>query len=509
MLRKLSIDEIQSVDAAHRQLITTYVGTNINLPEIEADFVILNVYLMSSHLEWYPFFGAVAVRGEHIVYCGPYSRSADELNPAVPFEFFFQNEVEEAAVCQKPPYVTLVAPIWLDGGGQILMPGLVNGHCHGDMGLLRGRGDGMTLAEQNEAFASHNWFQDFMSDEDRLLARRLTYVEALLSGTTFICENMYWSLGERAVEVMVETGIQGALVEDLRPDFRISDVYHSATWLNQFRELCHNHGLVAVAGCAAEEDFSPSIVQAEHELAAQAGLWETRHFSETTWRLSIVADHYGMTPTHFLSKYGVLHHRLIASHGVHLTTEDIQLLAEREVKVVNTPLCEMKIQDGAAPIVEMLAAGISVGLGTDGACWNNSNDIFREMKGVSLLNALRLGPAALTPEQVLDMATSMGAAVFGEEKSRVTIAPGMRADFILIDMNQPHFSPLITSGTEQNVASHLVYCATGQDVRDVFIGGKQIVEDRKVLTTDLSKLLNQVDAAANKITSLSSSSSAK
>ena len=79
----------------------------------------------------------------------------------------------------------------------------------------------------------------------------------------------------------------------------------------------------------------------------------------------------------------------------------------------------MKIQDGAAPIVEMLAAGISVGLGTDGACWNNSNDIFREMKGVSLLNALRLGPAALTPEQVLDMATSKGAAVLAKRRAEV------------------------------------------------------------------------------------------
>ena len=115
--------------------------------------------------------------------------------------------------------------VFIDADGKILMPGLVNGHCHGDMTMARGLGDDLTLLEQNHKFADTGWFYTLIQDEDRYYSRQLTYCEALLSGTTFIMENMYWGLGADSVRAMKEVGIRGALAEDVRVDFQKPDEF--------------------------------------------------------------------------------------------------------------------------------------------------------------------------------------------------------------------------------------------------------------------------------------------
>ena len=168
-----------------------------------------DVIIVSKNFGYAPFWGSVCLNGEIIaeVRDGPvFNEECDEL---------------------------------IDGRGKILMPGLVNCHCHGDMTLARGFGDDMTLLEQNEAFRPHNWFYDFTTDDDRYEARQLSYCEALLAGTTFICENMYWTLGERSVQAMKETGIKGALVEDIRYDFSNSDSMLPDEALHDFSFSCN------------------------------------------------------------------------------------------------------------------------------------------------------------------------------------------------------------------------------------------------------------------------------
>ena len=143
---------------------------------------------------------------------------------------------------------------WIDGSDRILMPGLVNAHCHGDMTLARGLGDDLTLWEQNQAFADTNWFYTLINDDDRYASRQLTYCEALLSGTTFIMENMYWGLGERSVDAMAEIGIKGALAEDIRRDFAKPDLLLENEELIRFRDACREKGLLSVVGSISEED---------------------------------------------------------------------------------------------------------------------------------------------------------------------------------------------------------------------------------------------------------------
>ena len=431
------------------------------------DIGIDNVIIVSRNFDYVPFRGSVCLQGERIACVRSGSTARDE--------------------CSQ----------WIDGGGKILMPGLVNGHCHGDMTLARGLGDDMTLLEQIHAFDSHNWFYKFISDEDRYYARQLCYCEALLSGTTFICENMYWSLGTRSVQAMREVGIKGALVEDIRFDFANSDALLSDDELKEFSAACRESGIVPVIGLPAEEDYETSRLKKIFEKLRGIDAMQTLHLAENQWRVDIIQKKYGMTPIEYLAREGFLHDRLIGSHVVCAAENEVWLMQEANVKIANTPLCEMKIADGIAPIPEMVRQGLTVGLGTDGALWNNSNDIFREMKAMSLLHTVTKGIRSLCKTDILDMATAGGAAVFGGDDFGM-IKEGMKADMILIDADKPHMQPLVL-GKHENATSAIIFSATGADVSDVFVNGKRLVKDGTLTAIDVPALCARVRQTAQRI----------
>jgi 5-methylthioadenosine/S-adenosylhomocysteine deaminase len=432
------------------------------------DLGVANVIIVSGGNGYEPFAGSVGVKGGRIA-----AVNAGNIY---------------AADCGQ----------WIDGGGRILMPGLFNSHCHGDMTLGKGFGDGMTLGEQIEAFNDHDWFWKFINDDDRYYSRQLTYCEALLSGTTFLCENMYWTLGSRSAEAMARVGIRGALVEDVRRNFVNQDDLVPVEELRAFIEDSRRRGLVPVAGMPAEEDFETRRLLTIHENLEGLEMLRTMHLAETDWRLAMVEKNYGLRPIEYLYQKGLLNKRFIGSHVVHASEQEIGRLKEHEVSVSNTPLCEMKIADGIAPIPEMVKRGVNVCLGTDGSMWNNSNDIFREMKGMALIHSVTGGVRALSPRNILDMATINGARAFGVDADLGTIEKRKLADFILIETAAPHMQPL-RLGRHENVLSAIVYSATGADVTDVFIGGKQIVENRALKGIDAQAIAAKVRQSSEKI----------
>lgn len=432
------------------------------------DFAVNNAIILSTHNGYVPFIGSVGVKGDSIEYIG-------------------EKEIP-ASDCSKI----------IDGTDKILMPGFTNAHCHGDMTLARGLGDGMTLLEQNQVFADSAWFYKYIDDDDRYYSRLLTYCEALLSGTTFIMENMYWGLGKRSVEAMKEIGIRGALAEDIRYDFSKPDELLSDEDIIGFVKACSENDIIPVIGSISEEDYDLPRLHKIRQILKKHGLIQTCHLAETPWRIDIVRKRFGTTPIKLLSENSLLGSEMIGSHVVHLDDEEIQLLAENNVKVANTPLCEMKICDGIAPIPKMVRAGVCVCLGTDGAMWNNSNDIFREMKGMALLHSINSGVRSLEIRDVLDMATINGAKAFGLEKEYGSIEEGKKADFILIDTTRPHMRPLVL-GKYENVSSAVVYSATGADVSDVFVNGRQLVENHRLIHTDLNQICIKLQETAEKI----------
>jgi 5-methylthioadenosine/S-adenosylhomocysteine deaminase len=386
----------------------------------------------------------------------------------------------------------------IDATGKIVMPGLVNGHCHAEMAFAKGLGDDLTLAEQNQVFKDINWFHDITSEEDRYYSRILTYIEALLSGTTFLLDNTFWSIGQRSFEAMKTVGIKGGIVQDIVTDFALPDSFLPLEDLAEFKRDCDKNHLIPVLGGILEEEFSPSRLEKMAEITSQVDCLVTSHLCETTWRQEIVEEQFHTSSVVLLERYGILNKKYIGSHAIYLSDEDIQSLVKFEAKVVNTPLCEMKIADGIAPLPAMLTQGVVVGLGTDGAMWNNSNDIFREMKGVSLLHTVTSGIRAITTHSILDMATINGARVFGLENEIGSLEEGKSADIILVDANQPHMAP-IRLAPKENVSSALVFCATGQDVSDVIVDGTHIVRDRKLLTMNVNEIIDRVATTSEKI----------
>ena len=406
---------------------------------------------------------------------------------------------------------------WIDGSDRILMPGFVNAHCHGDMTLAKGFGDDLTLDEQNRAFGDTNWFKTLITDEERADSRLLTYAESLLSGTTFQLENMYWGLGARSAELLAEAGIRGACAEDIRKDYTQPEIFLTEEELGVFLKSCEENGIVPVIGSISEEDFSEPLVKriqaavkrlhfhlsgrdAQRIQKAAKGLSvrQTFHLAEADWRMELIRKKFGTTPVRWLQSLGILDSDVIGSHVVHVDADEIRYLAETGTSVANTPLCEMKIADGAAPIAEMVKAGVNVCLGTDGAMWNNSSDIFREMKGMSLLQTLRGGIRSIAAKDILRMATINGARAFGLEEDFGTVEEGKSADLILIRTDRPHMQPLVT-GFCENVTSAVVFSATGRDVTDVFVRGRQVVRDGELLTMDVRELSAKVRKTTEKI----------
>lgn len=432
------------------------------------DIGIHQAVIVSAANGYEPFLGSVGVKDGRIAWVTP-------------------GKLEKSA-CER----------WIDGENRILMPGLVNAHCHGDMTLARGMGDDLTLLEQNRAFADTNWFYTLIDDDDRYASRQLTYCEALLSGTTFLMENMYWGLGRRSVDAMSETGIKGALAEDVRRDFAKPDLLLEDRELTAFRDACREQGLLAVAGGISEEDFEEERLVRIKDKTRRCGLRQTFHLAENDWRIRRVREQFGCGSVELLHRLGVLDGETIGSHVVYLSEREIDLLAQSGTRVANTPLCEMKIADGIAPIPQMVRAGVTVCLGTDGAMWNNSNDLFREMKGMALLHTIHSGIRSLKTTDILDMATINGAKAFGMESEFGTIEEGKSADFILVRTDRPHMRPLRT-GLCENVTSSLVFCATGSDVSDVFVNGDRVVADGVLQTVDTARIMESVQRASENI----------
>jgi 5-methylthioadenosine/S-adenosylhomocysteine deaminase len=195
-----------------------------------------------------------------------------------------------------------------------------------------------------------------------------------------------------------------------------------------------------------------------------------------------------------LESLGILDSRVVADHCVVLTAAEIALLAQRGVGVAHCPESNMKLASGIAPVPGMLAAGLSVGLGTDGSASNNNEDMFGEMNSTAKLHKVSsLDPTAMSAETVLEMATLQGARVLGAENAIGSLEPGKKADLIVLDMNQPHLTPLF------NIPSHVVYAARGGDVVHSVINGSIVMRNRQLTTLDEKSIIDNMVTMAEQI----------
>lgn len=379
----------------------------------------------------------------------------------------------------------------IDARDKVVLPGLINAHTHLSMSLLRGIADDMPLKP---------WLEDKIWPAEAHLTAKHVYTGALLgclemikSGTTCFADQYFFM--EEVARAVEKAGIRGVLsygiIEHGNPKKRKLEIQAG----EKLVKTCHgmaNGRILTMFGPHAAYTCSPECLAQVKELAKKYKVGIHTHIAESKWEVGEIIKKYGKRPVEHLDAIGFLGPEVLAAHCVQLTEQEIRILHDRGVKPVHNPVSNMKIACGVSPVPEMLAAGIPVALGTDGAASNNVLDMFNEMKFATLLNKVdKFDPAIMPAQSVLEMATINGARALGLEETLGSLEIGKKADLTLVDLRKPHLTPL------HNVISHLVYSATGSDVDTVIVDGKVIMQGRRVLTLEEDRVLEEAQKAAD------------
>jgi 5-methylthioadenosine/S-adenosylhomocysteine deaminase len=398
--------------------------------------------------------GAVAIRGERIAAVGP--------------EADFQHWETGTKI---------------DADGGLILPGLINTHTHAAMTLFRGLADDLPLMTWlNE----HIFPAEAKLDHDMVrLGTRLACAEMIRSGTTCFCD-MY--LFEAAVaEAAWECGLRAVVGEVLFdfPSPNYGPIDQGFAYTERLIAQWDGNPLITIAVEPHSPYLcAPQLLQQAAGLAGKHQLPWIIHLSETQSEVDQIKAKYSRTPVGHLADLGVLGPNLVACHAVYLDEEDIGLLREHDVKVSHNPESNMKLASGIAPVPDLQKAGVCVGLGTDGCASNNNLDLFTEMDMAAKLHKVhRLDPTVMDAATVLSMATRDAARVLGLEKQIGSLEPGKLADVIVVDTRQPHLVPMYAP------VSHLVYTVRGSDVRHSIIHGKIVLQDRRLTTIDVEKVM--------------------
>jgi len=365
----------------------------------------------------------------------------------------------------------------LDAEGCLVMPGLVNAHCHAAMTLLRGYADDKPLGA---------WLQEDiwpaeaeLGAEDVRAGTELALVELIRSGTTAFAD-MYFDVPEVA-DAVAEAGVRarlghGVVTVGKDEEDAIDDNEESLEVAREFdgdangriKTAYMPHSLTTVG----EEYLREFVFQAR-----EAGVPVHFHANETTEEVAPIVDERGVRPLEYAEDVGLLEDGDFLAHGVHTDETEIDLLADSGASVVHCPASNMKLASGMAPVQAMRDAGVTVALGTDGAASNNDLDLFDELRDAAMLGKLQTGAADAVPaEAAVEMATAGGADALGFDSGRVE--EGANADFAVVDFSAPHLTPV------HDHVSHLAYAATGQDVRHTVCDGEVLMRDREVLPFD-------------------------
>ncbi|MBS7640307.1 MAG: amidohydrolase [Candidatus Bathyarchaeia archaeon] len=383
----------------------------------------------------------------------------------------------------------------IDGRGKIAMPGLINCHTHIAMTLFRG------VAEDKEL---STWLRETiwpleskLKPSDVYYGALLGFVEMIKSGTTCLLDMYFYEdIVARAAE---ESGMRCVLAPGI---FDAGHKMLGSILLRRalkFVKKYHGKGsgrIHAMLGPHAVYTCSPDLLRMIGEEAARLNIGVHIHLAESESESINIRRIYGKSEVELLDEVGLLRPNLVAAHCIHLSNHDVSLMAKKGVKVVYNPISNMKLSSGIPRVKDLLDAGLTVGLGTDGPASNNCLDMFETMKVAALLQkALYRDPRVLPAKKVVEMATIDGARVLGLDHFIGSIEVGKRADIILIDVNKPHLTPL------HDIYAALVYSARGSDVDTVIIDGKVVMRGRLIETVDEHEVMRKATETSQSLLS--------
>lgn len=377
---------------------------------------------------------------------------------------------------------------------HVLIPGLVNLHTHAAMTLLRGHGDDLPLMRWLQ---EHIWPAEarHVSPQFVLDGTLLACAEMLRGGVT--CFNDMYFFPEAAIEAALETGMRGAfgmIVIDF-PTAYASDADDYLAKGLAVRDRYRDHPLLSF--CLAPHapyTVSDASFGKIATLAAELDVPVHCHIHETAHEIEASVAEHGKRPLERLRGLGIVGPNLIAVHSVHLTEDEIALLATHGASVAHCPSSNLKLASGFAPVNALLRAGVNVGIGTDGAASNNRLDAFQEMRQTALLAKAVSGDAEAVPAHAaLAMATQAGATALGLGDRIGSLRPGKRADLAAVRLSGPELEPIY------DPVSHLVYSAGREHVTHVWVDGRPRMTDRVLIDIAIQGLDTRAKVWQNRL----------
>lgn len=378
----------------------------------------------------------------------------------------------------------------IDGKGKLATAGMVNTHGHVSMTLLRSYADDMALMDWLE---NQIWpIEAKMNANDIYWGAMLGIVEMLKSGTT--CFADMYAFMEDVARACAETGIRANLCRGLigvAPDKDVK-LAENNTLAENWQG--YDNGRIRVtygphAPYTCPVPYLEKVIEAAAEHKAEIQM----HLCETKFEVESCVKEHGVTPIKLMDSLGMFELGAIAAHCVHLTDEDMDIMAAKNVRVAHNPQSNLKLASGIAPVAAMLQKGICVGLGTDGTSSNNNLDMLEECRAAAMLHkATTFDPLAVPASKAWAMATEDGARTLGF-KQLGRLEAGQLADIVLWDMHKPYWYP------RHNKLSQLVYAANSSDVDTVIVAGKKVVEQGRLLTFDEEKIYAEAEACAQRL----------
>ena len=379
----------------------------------------------------------------------------------------------------------------------ILMPGMVNIHCHTPMVLLRGAGEGLPV---------DRWLHEVMWPREALLTpedvragMQAGAAELLANGITASVE-MYFH-GDAVARGAAEAGLRCVVTAPVIEDAQLD---RFGTWEAQLEEMVAtrerwvSNDLIEVGlGPHAAYSLSDECLRRIAGIASETGMLVHIHVAEQEWEDGAVRGRSGMSAPAYLESLGLLEGRALAAHAVWMPDDDIEILARNRVAVAHCPCSNSKHGSGVARVLDMEEAGVRVGLGTDGPASHHRLDLFEEMRMAIRLARLKAGDAAVLPaHQALHMATA-GAADCIDRPDLGRLAPGAWADMVAIRGSEPALNPVIPG--EDDPISRVVWSGSPGAVRSVWVGGRRVVEDGQVISIDTREVHSEVERRARRL----------
>ena len=375
---------------------------------------------------------------------------------------------------------------------RLLVPGTLNAHNHSFQSMLRGIGDDCDFFTWRDKALYR--YTPYMDEEAIYQGARFAFAEMLRAGVTTVCDFFYIHRNgnandHAAIRAARDLGMRIVLARTMYdwqgapPEYQesISDS------VVRTRELWQAYrGSDDVHICPAPHSphaASPRMIQAGSELAQELDTRFHIHVAEGSYERDMIRDRYGMSPMRWLASLGLSMERMTAIHCVWVNDDDIQLMAERDTRLVYNPASNMFLGDGVTRIVDMEQAGIRIGLGSDGGCSNNRVSVFDEMRTCALLQKVTaLSSQVLPAETAFAMGTTGSAAALGLPAGR--IAPKHYADFVLLDMDDPSLQPPLS------YPKNIVYSMTPQAIREVIVAGNTVYRDDQPLRVGWNDILS-------------------